>query len=87
MLVCWCAGVLVCHKVLEFKIKKEQTYAQILIVQVLFKIFLRALPISIHKMFGGDDMIGKELNRWFYTALTRAQQQVYLVGFEGKLLG
>ncbi len=33
------------------------------------------------------EMIVKELNRWFYTALTRAQQQVYLLGFEGKLLG
>ncbi len=59
-----------------------------------------AYAITCHKAQGGqwpcvfvdqgyisDDMIGIELNRWFYTALTRAQQQVYLVGFEGKLLG
>jgi exodeoxyribonuclease-5 len=27
-------------------------------------------------------MTGKELNRWFYTAFTRAQEHLYLVGFE-----
>jgi ATP-dependent exoDNAse (exonuclease V) beta subunit len=31
-------------------------------------------------------MAGLELNRWFYTALTRAQKEVYLVGFQEKLI-
>ena len=26
------------------------------------------------------------LNRWFYTALTRAQKEVFLVGFQEKLI-
>jgi exodeoxyribonuclease-5 len=51
--------------------------------------------ITCHKAQGGqwpcvfvdqgyvtDDMTGKELNRWFYTAFTRAQEHLYLVGFE-----
>ncbi|MFN0031257.1 MAG: ATP-binding domain-containing protein [Flavobacteriales bacterium] len=33
-----------------------------------------------------DDMAGLELNRWFYTAFTRAQEKLFLVGFEEKLL-
>ncbi len=58
-----------------------------------------AYAITCHKAQGGqwpcvfvdqgyitDDMVGVELNRWFYTAFTRAQQQLYLVGFEEKLL-
>jgi ATP-dependent exoDNAse (exonuclease V) beta subunit len=27
-------------------------------------------------------MAGIELNRWFYTAFTRAQEKLFLVGFE-----
>jgi len=51
--------------------------------------------ITCHKAQGGqwpcvfvdqgyvtDDTTGKELNRWFYTAFTRAQEHLYLVGFE-----
>ena len=53
--------------------------------------------ITCHKAQGGqwpcvfvdqgyvtDDMTGKELNRWFYTAFTRAQEHLYLVGFENQ---
>jgi exodeoxyribonuclease-5 len=51
--------------------------------------------ITCHKAQGGqwpcvfvdqgyitDEMTGIELNRWFYTAFTRAQEKLYLVGFE-----
>jgi len=51
--------------------------------------------ITCHKAQGGqwpcvftdqgyitDEMAGVELNRWFYTAFTRAQEKLYLVGFE-----
>jgi exodeoxyribonuclease-5 len=51
--------------------------------------------ITCHKAQGGqwpcvfvdqgyitDEMTGVELNRWFYTAFTRAQEKLYLVGFE-----
>jgi ATP-dependent exoDNAse (exonuclease V) alpha subunit len=54
--------------------------------------------ITCHKAQGGqwpcvfvdqgyisDDMAGIELNRWFYTAFTRAQEKLYLVGFEDQL--
>ncbi len=59
-----------------------------------------AYAITCHKAQGGqwpcvfvdqgyisDDMVGIELNRWFYTAFTRAQEQLFLVGFEEKLIG
>jgi exodeoxyribonuclease-5 len=58
-----------------------------------------AYAITCHKAQGGqwpcvfidqgyltDEMAGLELNRWFYTALTRAQEKVYLVGFQDKLM-
>lgn len=58
-----------------------------------------AYAITCHKSQGGqwpcvfldqgyltDDMLGLELNRWFYTAVTRAQQELYLVGFEEKMI-
>jgi len=58
-----------------------------------------AYAITCHKAQGGqwpcvfldqgyltDEMTGIELNRWFYTAITRASQELYLVGFEEKLL-
>ena len=58
-----------------------------------------AYAITCHKAQGGqwpcvfvdqgyltDEMAGLELNRWFYTALTRAQKEVYLVGFQEKLI-
>jgi exodeoxyribonuclease-5 len=51
--------------------------------------------ITCHKAQGGqwpcvfvdqgyitDEMAGNELNRWFYTAFTRAREKLYLVGFE-----
>ena len=51
--------------------------------------------ITCHKAQGGqwpcvfvdqgyvtDEMAGIELNRWFYTAFTRAQEKLFLVGFE-----
>lgn len=51
--------------------------------------------ITCHKAQGGqwpcvfvdqgyitDEMAGVELNRWFYTAFTRAQEKLYLVRFE-----
>lgn len=51
--------------------------------------------ITCHKAQGGqwpcvfvdqgyitDEMAGVELNRWFYTAFTRAQEKLFLVGFE-----
>jgi ATP-dependent exoDNAse (exonuclease V) alpha subunit len=51
--------------------------------------------ITCHKAQGGqwpcvfvdqgyitEEMTGIELNRWFYTAFTRAQEKLYLVGFE-----
>ncbi|MFN0032266.1 MAG: ATP-dependent RecD-like DNA helicase, partial [Flavobacteriales bacterium] len=56
-----------------------------------------AYAITCHKAQGGqwpcvfvdqgyitDDMAGLELNRWFYTAFTRAQEKLFLVGFEEK---
>lgn len=58
-----------------------------------------AYAITCHKSQGGqwpcvfvdqgyltDEMLGTELNRWFYTAITRAQKELYLVGFEEKML-
>jgi exodeoxyribonuclease-5 len=57
-----------------------------------------AYAVTCHKAQGGqwpcvfvdqgyltDEMAGIELNRWFYTAITRAQKELYLVGFEEKL--
>lgn len=57
-----------------------------------------AYAVTCHKAQGGqwpcvfvdqgyltDEMAGIELNRWFYTAITRAQEKLYLVGFEDKL--
>jgi exodeoxyribonuclease-5 len=59
-----------------------------------------AYAITCHKSQGGqwpcvfvdqgylnDDMLGIELNRWFYTAFTRAQNELYLVGFDEKIVG
>lgn len=53
-----------------------------------------AYAITCHKSQGGqwpcvvvdqgyvtEDMFGVELNRWIYTAFTRAQKELYLVGF------
>jgi exodeoxyribonuclease-5 len=53
--------------------------------------------ITCHKAQGGqwpcvfvdqgyvtDEMAGVELNRWFYTAVTRAQEKLYLVGFDSQ---
>ncbi len=58
-----------------------------------------AYAITCHKAQGGqwpcvfldqgyltDEMTGIELNRWFYTAMTRASEELYLVGFEEKLI-
>ncbi|HEY8404291.1 MAG TPA: AAA family ATPase [Flavobacteriales bacterium] len=57
-----------------------------------------AYAITCHKAQGGqwpcvfvdqgyltDEMAGVELNRWFYTAFTRARQKLMLVGFEDKM--
>lgn len=57
-----------------------------------------AYAVTCHKAQGGqwpcvfvdqgyltDEMAGIELNRWFYTAITRSQEELYLVGFEDKL--
>jgi exodeoxyribonuclease-5 len=57
-----------------------------------------AYAITCHKAQGGqwpcvfvdqgyltDEMAGIELNRWFYTAFTRARQKLMLVGFEDKM--
>jgi len=56
--------------------------------------------ITCHKAQGGqwpcvfvdqgyvtDEMAGVELNRWFYTAFTRAQEKLYFVGFEEQFFG
>jgi len=58
-----------------------------------------AYAITCHKSQGGqwpcvfvdqgyltDEMLGTELNRWYYTAITRAEKELYLVGFEEKML-
>lgn len=58
-----------------------------------------AYAITCHKAQGGqwpcvfvdqgyihDEMVGVELNRWFYTAVTRASSELHLVGFDEKLL-
>jgi exodeoxyribonuclease V len=58
-----------------------------------------AYAITCHKSQGGqwpcvfvdqgyltDEMLGVELNRWFYTAFTRAQKELYLVGFDEKII-
>jgi len=58
-----------------------------------------AYAITCHKAQGGqwhsvfvdqgyvtDEMAGVELNRWFYTAFTRAQKNLYLVGFSENLI-
>ncbi|MFM9986635.1 MAG: ATP-dependent RecD-like DNA helicase [Flavobacteriales bacterium] len=58
-----------------------------------------AYAITCHKAQGGqwpcvfvdqgyinDEMVGVELNRWFYTAVTRASLELHLVGFDEKLL-
>jgi exodeoxyribonuclease-5 len=58
-----------------------------------------AYAITCHKSQGGqwpcvfvdqgyinDEMSPLELNRWFYTAFTRAMEHLYLVGFEEKML-
>ena len=57
-----------------------------------------AYAITCHKAQGGqwpcvfvdqgyitDEMLGTELNRWFYTAFTRAQEKLLLVGFDDKM--
>ncbi len=58
-----------------------------------------AYAITVHKAQGGqwpavfvdpgfltDEMAGTELNRWFYTAITRAQKELYLMGFSDQLI-
>ncbi len=40
--------------------------------------------VFIDKGFLKDDMIDQEYLRWLYTALTRAREKVFLVGFEEK---
>lgn len=57
-----------------------------------------AYAITCHKAQGGqwpcvfvdqgyltDEMAGIELSRWFYTAVTRASEVIYLVGFSEKM--
>ena len=57
-----------------------------------------AYAITCHKAQGGqwncvfvdqgyvtEEMMGVELNRWFYTAFTRAKQKLYLVGFDDNM--
>lgn len=59
-----------------------------------------AYAITCHKSQGGqwpgvfvdqgyltDEMVGLELNRWMYTAITRATEKLYLVGFDEKIVG
>jgi len=54
-----------------------------------------AYAVTCHKAQGGqwscvfvdqgyitDEMVGVELNRWLYTAFTRAQKELWLVGFD-----
>jgi len=73
------------------KAVKEDPYYNAL--QVKF-----AYAVTCHKAQGGqwpcvfvdqgyltDEMAGTELNRWFYTAFTRARQKLMLVGFEDKM--
>ncbi|MEY3399233.1 MAG: hypothetical protein RL220_1827 [Bacteroidota bacterium] len=58
-----------------------------------------AYAVTCHKAQGGqwesvfvdqgyltDEMAGVELNRWFYTAITRASKKLYLVGFSRDLV-
>jgi exodeoxyribonuclease-5 len=58
-----------------------------------------AYAVTVHKAQGGqwpcvfvdrgyvtDEMLGTEYNRWLYTALTRAQYQLMLVGFLPEML-
>jgi exodeoxyribonuclease-5 len=40
--------------------------------------------VSVDQGYLTDEMAGIELNRWFYTAFTRAQEELYLLGFEEK---
>ncbi|MCC6599407.1 MAG: AAA family ATPase [Crocinitomicaceae bacterium] len=59
-----------------------------------------AYAVTCHKSQGGqwlcvfvdqgyvtDEMAGKELNRWMYTAFTRAQKELFLVGFDERMIG
>jgi exodeoxyribonuclease V len=54
-----------------------------------------AYAVTVHKAQGGqwpcvfvdrgyvtEEMLGVEYNRWLYTAMTRAQEKVYLAGFD-----
>lgn len=59
-----------------------------------------AYAITCHKSQGGqwpcvfvdqgyltEEMLGIELNRWLYTAITRSTEQLYLVGFDENIVG
>ncbi|MBP5535669.1 MAG: AAA family ATPase [Bacteroidales bacterium] len=78
------------HKYERLKAVKTNPYFNAL--QVKF-----AYALTCHKTQGGqwptvfidqgyitDDMLDKELLRWFYTAFTRATRKVYLINFEDK---
>jgi len=58
-----------------------------------------AYAITVHKAQGGqwpcvfvdqgyltEEMLGPEYNRWLYTAFTRAQEKLLLVGFDEKMI-
>jgi ATP-dependent exoDNAse (exonuclease V) alpha subunit len=75
------------NRLLQKAVKNDPYYNAL---QVKF-----SYAITCHKAQGGqwpcvfvdqgyinDEMAGIELNRWFYTAFTRAQEKLYLVGFE-----
>ena len=57
-------------------------YAGLLLAAALYVYFA-----FIDQGYLTDDMITREYLRWLYTALTRATERVYLLGFEERFFG